>query len=463
MAPHVPQYSGNPQHCQSVWSICSEAKVSRLRPLKYLNQRQTIKFHFKRKLALESGDRRSAFPMVAGGAPSTLLRIVPHPLRFSKGADFDFVSQVLPRIPKHPNDQTFVPCIWRAAQNILGLDNVNGSMDTFISRISQRAGSMLLVLFAVPLYSQQPTAWKDPTPHITRFVTVDKNVRLEVLDWGGSGRPLALLAGGGDTAHVFDDFAPKLTARFHVYGITRRGYGESGFSPEGFGADRLGDDVLAVLDSPKLRRPVLVGHSIAGEEFSSVASRYPGRVAGLVYLEAGYPYAFDNGKGPTMKEFQDISGPQPPPPSESDLASFAALQQYYLRNLGFTYPEGELRQLFTTTSEGRVGEERDFPGNAMILEGRKKYANIPVPALVIFGIPHSLGKWVDDSTDPKVREAAKAYSAALTALTESQAKALENGVPTARVVRLRGAHHYIYLSNEADVLAEMRSFLSGLR
>jgi len=370
---------------------------------------------------------------------------------------------VLPRIPKHPNDQTFVPCSWRSAQNILGLDNVNGSMDTFISRISQRAGSMLLVLFAVPLYSQQPTAWKDPTPHITRFVTVDKNVRLEVLDWGGSGRPLALLAGGGDAAHVFDDFAPKLTARFHVYGITRRGYGESGFSPEGFGADRLGDDVLAVLDSPKLRRPVLVGHSIAGEEFSSVASRYPGRVAGLVYLEAGYSYAFDNGKGPTMKEFQDISGPQPPPPSESDLASFAALQQYYLRNLGFTYPEGELRQLFTTTSEGRVGEERDFPGNAMILEGRKKYANIPVPALVIFGIPHSLGKWVDDSTDPKVREAAKAYSTALTALTESQAKGLENGVPTARVVRLRGAHHYIYLSNEADVLAEMQSFLSGLR
>jgi len=63
---------------------------------------------------------------------------------------------------------------------------------------------------------------------------VDKNVRLEVLDWGGSGRPLVLLAGGGDTAHVFDDFAPKLTASFQVYAITRRGFGESGFSPGGY-------------------------------------------------------------------------------------------------------------------------------------------------------------------------------------------------------------------------------------
>jgi hypothetical protein len=36
-----------------------------------------------------------------------------------------------------------------------------------------------------------------------RFVTVAPNVRLEVLDWGGSGRNLVLLAGGGNTSHVF--------------------------------------------------------------------------------------------------------------------------------------------------------------------------------------------------------------------------------------------------------------------
>ena len=175
-----------------------------------------------------------------------------------------------------------------------------------IGRFKGRAVSILLASLMVPLHSQQPPAWKDPSPHITQFVTVDKNVRLEVLDWGGSGRPLVLLAGGGDTAHVFDDFAPKLTPSFHVYGITRRGFGESGFSSAGYGADRLGDDVLAVLDALKLEKPVLVGHSLGGEELSSVATRHPSRVAGLVYLEAGYPYAFDNGTGPTMKEFQDL-------------------------------------------------------------------------------------------------------------------------------------------------------------
>jgi len=69
------------------------------------------------------------------------------------------------------------------------------------------------------------------------------------------------------------------------------------------------------------------------------------------------------------------------------LASFHALQQYCLRNLAFTYPEAELRQQYTTTSEGRVGKERDFPGSAKMLEGMKKYTDIPVPALVIFCEP----------------------------------------------------------------------------
>jgi hypothetical protein len=34
--------------------------------------------------------------------------------------------------------------------------------------------------------------------------------------------------------------APKLIASFHVYGITRRGFGESGFSASDYEADRLG-------------------------------------------------------------------------------------------------------------------------------------------------------------------------------------------------------------------------------
>jgi hypothetical protein len=57
---------------------------------------------------------------------------------------------------------------------------------------------------------------------------------------------------------------------------------------------------------------------------------------------------------------------------------------------------------------------------------------------------------------------ARAYFTTIDALTEKQAKAFEAGVRPARVIRLRGAH-YIFLSNEPDVLREMRAFLTGLK
>src|SRR5688572_1689016 len=63
---------------------------------------------------------------------------------------------------------------------------------------------------SIPLTLHRPTqesSWQDTSSHKVQFVTVDKDVKLEVLDWGGSGRPIILLAGLGNTAHIFDGFA----------------------------------------------------------------------------------------------------------------------------------------------------------------------------------------------------------------------------------------------------------------
>ena len=329
-----------------------------------------------------------------------------------------------------------------------------------IRRSPTRAAAAVIAVMAFigVTAAQQPAAWKDPSSHVSQFVRVGQDVRLEVLDWGGNGKPLVLLAGGGDTAHVFDDFAPKLTRDFHVYGITRRGFGESGFAPLTSGSDTFGDDVLAVLDALKLESPVLVGHSIGGQELSSIGTRHPNRAAALVYLDAGYPYAFDNGKVPTFEEISKVGFPQTPPPTDADLATFDGLRQYYPRVLGFTYPEAELRQKRSATPEGRVGPMRPFPGGRTLTADMKQYVQIGTPALFLVSSQNP-GRWAETSTDPKIRE----QIAGLSAFTERQAKAIEDGLPTARVVRLRGANHYVYLSHEADVLREMRAFVRGLR
>ena len=145
-------------------------------------------------------------------------------------------------------------------------------------------------IFAVQVSSRP--VWTDPSPHSRLQIAVDENVQLEVLDWGGQGLPLVFLAGLGNTAHIWDDVAPQFTKDHHVYAITRRGFGRSSHVASGYSAERLADDVLTVMGRLNIVRPVLVGHSIAGEELSSIGTRFPSKVSGLIYLDAAYSYAF---------------------------------------------------------------------------------------------------------------------------------------------------------------------------
>ena len=249
------------------------------------------------------------------------------------------------------------------------------------------------------------TAWKDPSPHTISFVDADRDVKLEVLDWGGpsTGRTLVLVPGLGNTAHIFDVLATKLTARYHVVGVTRRGFGDSSAPASGYGADRLGDDVLAVIDARKIGKPILAGHSLGGEELSSIGSRHPEKVAGLIYLDAAYSYAF----------YAPGIDPFPPPP---------------------TTPLPPIIQSIMTATQ--------------------KYTSIPVPILAIYALPHDPGA--------AAPAAVRAQMEANDVKAESQAKAFETGVPTARVVRIARANHYVFVSNEADVLREMEAFIASL-
>jgi pimeloyl-ACP methyl ester carboxylesterase len=317
------------------------------------------------------------------------------------------------------------------------------------------------------------TEWLDPSPHRERMVSVEETVKLEALDWGGSGPAVVLLAGAGNTAHVFDDFAPKLTDRYHVYGITRRGFGRSSAPTSGFLADSLGDDVLAVLDSLAIQRPVLIGHSIAGQELSSIGSRHPERVAGLVYLDAGYQYAFyDSMQVLPRLSMQDVRHKLEQLLSPPLGVSAKARQEMIAELLdnGLPQLERDLRSwkqelaarpsqtvamapLATTTTPS----DPMIPIRQRLDGGAQKYTSIRAPVLAIFAAPHEAPATLRDS-------AARArFDSAELARLLPQIRAFERGVPSARVVTLPHANHYVFQSNEADVLREIRAFVDGLR
>jgi non-heme chloroperoxidase len=317
------------------------------------------------------------------------------------------------------------------------------------------SATVLILLSATRVATQEAVPWRDPSPHKAQFITVDKDVRLEVLDWRGSGRPIVLLSGLGDTAHVFDEFAPKLAADFHVYGITRRGYGASTIAKTGYAADRLGDDVLAVLDALHLIRPVLAGHSIAGEELSSIATRRPERIAGFIYLDAGYNYAYSTEQAEESQRFSRRA-PQPPEPGPEALETFSALGAWYKQVRGIAMPEAELRQCCDPDTSPSGNQRTPANVTQAIWAGSRTYGSFRAPVLAIYAAPHGLGAWARNNA------AARAYTTGEEPVIEAVVKAFESGFPDARVVRLPHANHYVFLSNERDVLREMRQFIASL-
>ena len=91
-------------------------------------------------------------------------------------------------------------------------------------------------------------------------------------------------------------------------------------------------------------------------------------------------------------------------------------------------------------------------------EGVQRYDTIKgVPILAIFADPHDLGNAMKDK--PEVRAAMEAIDLRN---VEGQAKAFETQVPNAKVVRIPYANHYVFRSNEADVLREMNAFIATL-
>ena len=191
----------------------------------------------------------------------------------------------------------------------------------------------------------QPVCRRDTTPHKVTFVEVEPGVKLEVLDWGGSGEVMVLLTGAGDNAHVFDYFAFQFTDFFHVIGITRRGWLPSSQPKNGYDVETRAADDIAVLDALGIRKAVFVGHSIAGAELSKIGAKYPSYVDKLVYLDAS-----DLSERNT---FPDIPGPFDLF-TDADGRSLFALQAAYARLLAVREPIPAICLSFAFDKDGMV-------------------------------------------------------------------------------------------------------------
>ncbi len=112
-------------------------------------------------------------------------------------------------------------------------------------------------------------------------VTTGDGLRIAVVDFGGSGRPILLLHGLMGRATTWWAVAGWLTGLGHVVGFDARGHGRSAAAGP-WTTERMVADVAEVLEALGLDPVVVIGHSMGGLHGWELAATNPGLVKALV-------------------------------------------------------------------------------------------------------------------------------------------------------------------------------------
>ncbi len=332
------------------------------------------------------------------------------------------------------------------------------------------------------------SSWSDKSPHEVSSIAVDRGVRLEVLDWrtaeqatpdialanvtvrstfdGSSNvqsvKPtLVLIPGLGATAHSFDDLAVKLSEKYPVVAMTRRGTGDSSKPEYGYDLQRLSLDVLQVIATLGIETPILVGHSMASEELSFIGANYSDRVAGLIYLDAAY----DRTK--VHKELRALEALLPPTPAPipAEFVSYETARLYAERiGSAGNLPEGEVLASYEFATGTNKHVSRFIEAIQRSAQS-PDYSRISIPALGIFALPSSpealMKPWYDQS-DPQLLETLREKYRLEKAWRQEQISRFDHEIENSEVLAIPDANHWIFLSHEAEVLQAIDRFIMTL-
>jgi pimeloyl-ACP methyl ester carboxylesterase len=113
-----------------------------------------------------------------------------------------------------------------------------------------------------------------------------REISMHVLEWPGREPSLVAIHGSAGHAYGLTALGEHLAPDVRVLAIDLRGHGFSDKPPTGYGLDDHREDLLQLIASLRLRRPVLLGHSIGGAIATFVAAALGRECGGLILLDA---------------------------------------------------------------------------------------------------------------------------------------------------------------------------------
>lgn len=114
-------------------------------------------------------------------------------------------------------------------------------------------------------------------------------IAIHVEEQGAGAPSLVFLHYYGGSSRSWKHVVAALSGRFHTVAIDQRGWGRSDAPDTGYGLADLAADAAGAIAALKLRRFVLIGHSMGGKVAQLLASRRPAGLAGLVLVAPAPP------------------------------------------------------------------------------------------------------------------------------------------------------------------------------
>ncbi|MBQ8892582.1 MAG: alpha/beta hydrolase [Bacilli bacterium] len=223
----------------------------------------------------------------------------------------------------------------------------------------------------------------------------------------GKGPDIVLLHGWGQNIKMMDPLGKNLSDNFTITILDLPGFGSSEIPKFAYTINDYTEVLHEFLESLKIEKPILIGHSFGGRIAINYASIY--EVSKLVLF--GSPFIVREKKGLKVKLLKTLK-------EIKFLSKFAETMKNYMGSEDYKAASGVMREILVKTVNTDL---------------RDAAANIKVSTLLIWG-----------END--------------TAVPVSEAKELEKTIKDSALIVLQGTH-YCYLENLGHVVSILEHFL----
>jgi pimeloyl-ACP methyl ester carboxylesterase len=200
---------------------------------------------------------------------------------------------------------------------------------------------------------------------------------LQVEQISQKGPALILIPGLASGPWAWDQTTGALRDRYAIYLLTLPGF--DGRAPQpGVTLETLQKDLLTLIESRKLGKPVLVGHSLGGTLALAFATKHSGAISGVVAVD-GLP-VFPGTETMTDRApmaanaRQQIAGQTP--------AQFAEYQRNYMKQVG-SVDEAIANAIADKSSRSDPGATAEFAAQVLLQDFRAALPGIKVPVVEI--------------------------------------------------------------------------------